>query len=248
MARSVLFTGTRERVNHRNLPGFFSPLGVVLFFLLTVRRLMAMDCLFLEDAWDLFRPWFSYLANSLAAGRFPLWDPHSSCGFPFHANPQTGAFYPAYVMAAFALGGGYKVFQTLWLAHWLFAIVGFFFLLKKMDLSPLGAFVGSLTFGFSGFFIANAEHTVFINVVSYVPWILLALDVACEKHLAYVVLAGALLGLAGLSGDPGIFCTQWSWRFFGPCSAMGYPAKPLPWFVFRSQWRAWWYRPRTYPS
>ena len=182
-----------------------SLLGVILFFLVTVRGLLSMNCLFLEDAWDQFWPWFSYFADSLSAGRFPLWDPHSSCGFPFHANPQAGVFYPVYAAAGLILGGGYKVFQILWLCHWLFAIVGLFLLLKNLGLSPLGAFAGSVTFGFSGFFIANAEHTVFINVIGYVPWILLAVDKALEKRFAYALVSGVLLGLAGLSGYPGVF-------------------------------------------
>jgi hypothetical protein len=180
-------------------------LGVVLFFLLMVRRLISLDCLFLEDAWDQFWPWFSYLADSLADGRFPLWEPHSSCGFPFHANAQAGVFYPIYGIAALTVGGGYAAFQFLWLLHWLSAILGFFFLLKQMDFSPPAAFAGSLTFGFSGFFIGNAEHTVFINVVSYVPWTLLSLNLACEKRVLYAAAAGVLLGLGGLSGYPGVF-------------------------------------------
>ncbi len=179
--------------------------GTLLFFLVMTSGISSLGCACLEDAWEQYWPWFFYLGENVSHGRYPLWDPHSSCGFPFYANPQAGTFYPIYLLFGWIFGGGYRVFVGLWLGHWFLAIAGCFLLAKRLGLSPLGAFAASVTFGFSGFFIGNAEHTSFINAVAYVPWVLLALDLACEKHLAYALLAGVLLGIEGLSGYPGLF-------------------------------------------
>ncbi len=178
-------------------------LGIA-FFLALVYELLIFKRLFVCDAWVAHWPWFSYLATSLSSGRFPPWDPHSSCGFPLWANPQGGQYYPVYILAALCFGGGYKVFQYIWLGHWLFGFIGFFLSAKRMGLSPLPALAASIAFVFNGFFIGNAEHTSFILPICYLPWILLALDVAYFDNLFYSALAGLLFGLAGLSGSPGI--------------------------------------------
>ena len=194
---------------------------VVVFFSVLTYDLWALRCLFRWDAWDAEWPWFSYLATSLGQGRFPHWDPHSSCGFPFYANPQAAAFYPVYLLVGWALGGGYKVFQYLWLAHWLVAVPGCFWLAKRIGLSPLGSAVTSITFAASGFFLGNAEHTVFVNAVAFFPLTLLAIDKACEDDLRWAFVAGALYGLAGLSGSPniqiymGIMCVVWCLARYG---------------------------------
>lgn len=184
---------------------FLSFAGVLLFFLFLTSAISSLGCVCLEDAWEQYWPWYFYLGDSVSHGRFPLWDPYSSCGFPFHANPQAGTFYPIYLLFGWLFGGGYKVFVALWLGHWFFALVGCFLLAKRLGLDPLGAFAASVTFGFSGFFLGHAEHTSFINAAAYVPWVILVLDLACEKSMTYALLAGVALGTAGLSGYPGIF-------------------------------------------
>src|SRR5258708_1668179 len=46
------------------------------------------------DAFVYFYPQRVYLAQSLLAGRVPLWDPDLFLGVPFLANPQTAVLYP----------------------------------------------------------------------------------------------------------------------------------------------------------
>ena len=179
-------------------------LGVVLVFLILTFDLVSMRCIFKWDAWYLFWPMFSDLVSALDLGRLPLWETRACCGFPFHAEPQTGTFYPVFILVGLVAGGGFKVYQALWLMHWLSAIVGFFFLGKKLGLSPLGASVSSLLFGFSGFFVGQANQTVCIITLAYIPWILLLLESAWESGIHYALLAGVLFGLTGLGGHPGM--------------------------------------------
>ncbi|MBI5568853.1 MAG: YfhO family protein [Desulfomonile tiedjei] len=178
--------------------------AVTLVFLVLTFDLVSMRCIFKWDAWYLFWPMFHSLVSALDLGRLPLWEPRACCGFPFHAEPQTGTFYPVFILVGLLAGGGFKVYQALWLMHWLSAIVGFFFLVKKLGLSPLGAFVGSILFGFNGFFIGQASQTVCIITLAYIPWILLLLDSAWDRGIYYAFPAGVLFGLTGLGGHPGM--------------------------------------------
>jgi hypothetical protein len=41
-----------------------------------------------------FHPWLTHAAQELQRGRLPLWNPYSTCGEPFLANPQVMVFFP----------------------------------------------------------------------------------------------------------------------------------------------------------
>ena len=41
-----------------------------------------------------FFPWHEFAKQEVQKGNFPLWNPYSQFGTPFHANPQVGLFYP----------------------------------------------------------------------------------------------------------------------------------------------------------
>jgi hypothetical protein len=179
-------------------------LGVTLVFLLLNSDLLSMHCILKWDAWYLFWPLFSTLASHINTGHLPLWEPSACCGFPFHADPLTGTFYPVLWLVGWLLGGGLQVYQTLWLMHWLWAILGCFFLLKRMGCSPPAAFSGCMVFGFSGFFVGQASHTVCIMGMSHLPWILLLMDEAMESRVLYALPAGILFGFLGLGGYPGL--------------------------------------------
>lgn len=175
-------------------------------FILLNLDLVTMTSLFKWDAWNSGWPWFSFLADNLRNFRLPLWDPHLYCGFPFFAEPQTGTFHPVYLFVAWLGGGGAVVYQYFWLAHWYWAVLGFFMLARRMGFSPWATVAGALAFGFSGFFIGNAQHTTFIIAVSWFPWTLLALDKSYHVHVAYSVLAGICLGLASPGPHMAIYC------------------------------------------
>ncbi|MBI5714314.1 MAG: hypothetical protein HZC38_12970, partial [Chloroflexi bacterium] len=46
------------------------------------------------DTFFYFYPYWEYRAQSLLAGRLPLWNPYIFMGVPFLANSQAGVFYP----------------------------------------------------------------------------------------------------------------------------------------------------------
>lgn len=210
------FSPSPIRSNRDGLTGsenrawYLSGTAVTLTFVLLNIHLITGTCLIKWDAWNVFWPWFNYLADSLTAKRIPLWAPGAACGFPFFAEPQTATFYPVACLSALLFGGGNMVFQAYWLGHWFLGTMGFFFLLKRLGITPAGAFAGSITFSFCGYFIGHAEHTPNIVTMAFVPWVLLLVDLAHNRSFWYSLPAGVLVGFAGLGGYPGLLI------FFGP--------------------------------
>jgi hypothetical protein len=72
-------------------------------------------------------------------------------------------------------------------------------------MSAAGGFASAVLFGFSGFFTGNAEHVTMVITASYFPWILLLLEIALTEKIIYAPVAGVMLGLAALGGNP----TMW---------------------------------------
>ncbi|MBV9133850.1 MAG: hypothetical protein JO318_14200, partial [Chloroflexi bacterium] len=67
------------------------------------------------DAFVYFYPQRVFLAQSLLAGRIPLWDPQLFLGAPFLANPQTAVLYPPSWL--FLLGPVHTVYTVQLILH-----------------------------------------------------------------------------------------------------------------------------------
>src|SRR5438105_2402924 len=89
--------------------------------------------------WDLTGfhvPLASFVVEAIRSGRFPLWDPYTYAGYPFHADLQAQLFYPP-AWAGFALGvfRDDAIFYWLeWLVafHLMLAGIGTFLLLRRL--------------------------------------------------------------------------------------------------------------------
>ncbi len=87
-----------------------------LFFFLTLWPLFSRRCEPRWDAVDEFYPAFTYLADAYREGRFPLWDPYTNCGYPFHAEPHQPTLNPLALVLAFLVpdtGLGFLLYWTL---------------------------------------------------------------------------------------------------------------------------------------
>ena len=75
-----------------------APLAAVAFF--TALAVAAFSALFKPGAWfmwdvpDQYWADLHYLCGSLHDGHWPLWNPYDRGGYPFHADPQSGMYYP----------------------------------------------------------------------------------------------------------------------------------------------------------
>jgi hypothetical protein len=70
---------------------------------------------------------------------------------------------------------------------------------------PSGGFFAAVTFTLSGFFIGHAEHTPYISIAAWLPWIFgLADRAVARSHPGFALLAAGSMGTASLGGYPGL--------------------------------------------
>ena len=103
---------------------------------------------FSSDTHALFYPLKALMTGELLAGRLPLWDPHSLCGYPIVGSYISAVFLPQnvlYVALPFPLA-----FKCSIILKHLLAGVFQYLLLRRLRLEPGAAFAGALAFALSG--------------------------------------------------------------------------------------------------
>lgn len=119
-------------------------------------------------------PWRE-LAISLEKNfSLPVWNPYTFSGSPLLANFQTAAFYPLNIFFFFL------PFPITWslliFLQPLLAGIFLYLYLKNLKLHPIGAFVGSIAFAFSGFSVAWLEWNSVVQTILWLPLLLLSID------------------------------------------------------------------------
>ena len=147
------------------------------------------------DAKAHFQPQIQFLADSLARGEWPWWNPFVFSGQPQVADPQSMVFSAPFlalalinrapslwsvdmtVLAAMALGG---LGLIVWFRdrgwHW------------------AGALIAALAFSFGAAMGWRLQHTGQVLSLAYLPWALLFLERAIGRRS---ILNGVLAGLVG---------------------------------------------------
>lgn len=157
------------------------------------------------DAFDMGFPAFTYLADAIREGRFPLWDPYTNCGFPFHADAVGTILNPIAICFGMLFNSAALGFNWFWVFYWWLGGFGMLWLSRHYEATPVGAFAAACAYALSGFFLAHAEHTGFIIVAACLPWIWWCTECAVAySSIGYALLAGAALGFCSYGGYPGL--------------------------------------------
>lgn len=157
------------------------------------------------DARDQFYPSFAYQSDSIAEGRFPLWDPYTSCGSPFHAEPQHSTLNPLAIVLGLSISDSGHAFVAYWTFTWWLGGIGMLWLSWHFGSGPNGGLFAALAYALSGFFIGHAEHTSYVIIAAWLPWIFGFADRAVSTGgRGYALLAGSAMGVASLGGYPGL--------------------------------------------
>lgn len=154
------------------------------------------------DAFVYFYPQRVYLAQSLLAGRIPLWDPDLFLGVPFLANPQTAVLYPPSWL--FLFGPVQFVYAGQLVLHAFLAAVFTYLLVRHaLGVLPLASAVGGLAYAFGGFAVGQGGHLNQISAAAWLPAVLLAYDRFTMTRRVYWIGLGALaLALQLFAGHP----------------------------------------------
>jgi hypothetical protein len=184
----------------------------------------------LSDQAVQFYPVYRWLADSLAAGELPLWNPLIYAGVPALGNPQVGLqdpqVWPSLLLDRLFGVRGFHYGQTL--AAWAriaASLLGAYLLARRLGLGRAGAATAGAAFGLSGFGVLWLGQSLG-HVPPLLPWVLLFLEgirVESERGEGRrarraAALAGVALLLAVLAGHPetsfyvGLLAGLWALR------------------------------------
>lgn len=133
----------------------------------------------------------------------PLWNPYSCGGEVGLANPQSLSASPSFLLVLlFGTALGYKLGLVL---YYTLALDGGFRLARRLGVSPLGAALAGLGYGFSGYLGLRfaSGHVSFWGVALY-PYLLLCFDRALDAW-EWTIPCG--LVIAWIVGQGGTFPT-----------------------------------------
>jgi len=146
----------------------------------------------LEDSSRFFYPFWKWGAGIWNRGVVPLWNPDAGFGTPYFADPQMVAWYLPARIFYFAFSPTWA-FTLLILAHYLWALLGFWVFARNRGFSPWIILCGSLVFGFSFNAIALSWATSMLFAYSWIPWVFYGLDALGQlRKGAFLILTSAL--------------------------------------------------------
>ncbi len=132
-------------------------------------------------------------------GRLPVWFPDASGGRPLLPNPNSGAFYPIRpLLAVVPFPLAMRIYP---IAHWAAAGVGMILLLCVLGVSRAGAFLGAVTYAFSGVIVSELYYTNFHPGATLLPWALWAVVRPAASSARRVLVTALVYGLLFLAGD-----------------------------------------------
>lgn len=179
----------------RILPGllFLALIGIVWSNPLFSRRNFAGRDLI---AYNL--PMEKAIHDAYARGRFPIWVSEISGGRPLLPNPNAGAMYPIRILLSplpFPLAA--KLFPVL---HWALAGIGVMVLLRAFQASRPAAWMGAVTYAFSGVAVSEVFFPHILPGMALLPWIVWAM-IRPGSLATKTFLLSAFLALDLLAGD-----------------------------------------------
>lgn len=154
------------------------------------------------DLWGQLYPVWSFAAEWLRRGVFPLWSDRIMGGDPILAEGQYGLFNPL----NWPLFLAYPIPQWLVLLRGAFSFwlagAGLYLYLRRSPLWRLGrapSLLGAVAYMFADPFIVHLGHPQFNDAMAWLPWVLLGVDRAARHRRAIVgtALAVGMLLLAG---------------------------------------------------
>lgn len=148
----------------------FAALPAILFR----RVLFGGESFFSRDIAPFFYPMKHFLAETVRAGVFPLWNPGVLNGEPFFATLQPGVFYPGSVLLY--LLPLPAALDLLTVAHYPLAGAGTYLLLRRWGSRRAAALTGGVAFMLGGYFASVGNFTNNLQTVAWIPWVLFAWD------------------------------------------------------------------------
>ncbi len=143
---------------------------IVIFVMLAYHPLTLLQHTLIWDMRDQSLPWRYFIGTCTSRGIFPLWNPYLQGGYPFFANPQSGAFYPIALVLGALSGYPVQVLNAEFLLTVMIGSAGMYKLVRSFSCDPGASSFGAVCFAACGLFVGNAEHLPWIVSVAWLTW------------------------------------------------------------------------------
>lgn len=155
------------------------------------------------DMIDCYFSWRFHVGECLQNGKFPFWDPYQDLGYPIHADPSSGTWYPFVWIIGYFFGYNiYTIGLELWL-HIFIAGIGIFKLAKTLKLSNPTAFITAVCYMLCGIFIGNAQHLTYVVGGCWLPFVInYYIKIGQEKNFINSIKAALFMFLLITGGYP----------------------------------------------
>ena len=130
-----------------------------------------------DDNRHFFLPLFVHNYRSILSGELPLYNFHQFLGTPLFSMAQSAGLYPPAYLSVFLstmlFGHFYATMDILVCMHLILGCLGFFALLKSLNLGGRAAFFGALTWPMCSFIMYWSGSWHFISgAAAYFPWMI----------------------------------------------------------------------------
>jgi hypothetical protein len=198
----------------------------VLVFAAFPQVLLGLQTFVVRDYGFFVFPLAYYQRECFWQGQLPLWNPYNNCGIPFLAQWNTMSLYPpALIYLLLPLEWSLSFFSLL---HLFWAGLGMYCLAHRWTGNRLAAAVAGLIFAFNGLSLNLLMWPSHIATLSWMPWVILAVERAWEEGRRRLVLAALVGALQMLAGGPETILFTWLillalwasrvWRVIRPAS------------------------------
>ena len=197
----------------------FGALLALLIFATFPQVILGLESFVARDFGFFAYPLAHFQQECFWRGELPFWNPYNNCGIPFLAQWNTMPLYPPSLLyLTLPLEWSLSFFS---LAHLWWAGIGMYFLARRWTGNDFAAAFAGVAFAFNGFTLNLLMWPSHIATFSWLPWVVLATELAWRdggKRIFLAAIVGALQMLAG--GPETIFLTWlivaalWLQQFF----------------------------------
>lgn len=166
-----------------------------------------------QDNVSQFYTWYQELATNLHNGQLPIWGSGTRGGWPLAAEMQPGILYPLNWLWVAVFGSIHGISETalnfLVALHFWIAGFGAFLLVKELGSKRWIAFLGGVTFAFSGMIAmrSSAQVAIFFGLtyICYPVYFMAKYRHDAKRRIRWPILAGIFLSMTLLTGHVGPF-------------------------------------------
>jgi len=200
-------TGSDNFAEKLFTPVRFGILLVLLILAAFPQVLLGLETFVIRDYGFFAYPLAHFQRECFWRGELPFWNPYNNCGVPFLAQWNTMPLYPpSLIYLLLPLPWSLSFFCLL---HLWFAGFGMFFLARRWTGNSFAAAFAGVAFAFNGLTLNLLMWPSHIATLSWMPWVVLAVEMAWREGGRKIILAAFAGALQMLAGGPEIIFFTW---------------------------------------